>query len=130
MKPNNGRRLVVLESPFAGEVERNVAYAKRALLHSLSLGEAPIASHLLWTQPGVLDDNNPDDRRAGLAAGLAWHRAAAAVVFYVDLGVSAGMAEAEKHATRLGVPTEVRRIGVHPADGGDAARTAAAAGDA
>ena len=107
-------RLVVIESPYAGDVAANVAYAKRAMMHSLSLGEAPIASHLLWTQPGLLDDAEPAERKAGLEAGLAWHRVAEAVVFYVDLGMSPGMAAAAKHATRFSKPIEERRIGVHP----------------
>jgi hypothetical protein len=35
-------------------------------------GEAPIASHLLYTQPGVLRDEIPEERRHGIDAGLAW----------------------------------------------------------
>ena len=38
--------LVVIESPYAGDVEANVAYAKRCVLDCLRLGEAPYASHL------------------------------------------------------------------------------------
>src|SRR4029077_21043205 len=34
-------------------------------------GGGPFASHLLDTQPGVLDDQVPDERRLGIAAGLA-----------------------------------------------------------
>ena len=49
-------KLVILESPFAGDVKRNTAYARAALRDSLLRGEAPIASHLLYTQDGVLDD--------------------------------------------------------------------------
>lgn len=47
------RRLVVVESPYAGDVERNVAYAKRCVLDCLKRGEAPYASHLFFTQSGV-----------------------------------------------------------------------------
>ena len=63
---------VILESPYAGDVERNVAYARACLRDSLLRGEAPIASHLLYTQPGVLDDQIPEERQMGIDAGLAW----------------------------------------------------------
>jgi hypothetical protein len=42
-------------------------------------GEAPIASHLLYTQPGVLNDGVPAERAHGIEAGLAWLRAADAI---------------------------------------------------
>jgi hypothetical protein len=47
-------KLVIIESPYAGEVEANVAYARACMRDSLGHGEAPIASHLLYTQPGIL----------------------------------------------------------------------------
>src|SRR5690606_21487830 len=40
-------RRVIVESPYAGDVETHVAYARAALRDCLSRGEAPIASHLL-----------------------------------------------------------------------------------
>ena len=58
-------RRVILESPYAGSVEENVAYARAAVRDSLLRGESPIASHLLYTQPGILRDDVPDERRAG-----------------------------------------------------------------
>ena len=48
---------VILESPYAGDVERNIEYAKLCMKHSLTMGEAPLLSHLLYTQ--VLDDTIP-----------------------------------------------------------------------
>jgi len=65
-------RRVILESPYAGDVATNVAYARRALRDCLLRGEAPFASHLLYTQPGVLDDTLPDERACGIEAGLIW----------------------------------------------------------
>ena len=43
---------MILESPYAGRVEENVAYARAAVRDSLLRGEAPIASHLLYTSRG------------------------------------------------------------------------------
>ncbi|MFE5288119.1 hypothetical protein ACFRAQ_24390 [Nocardia sp. NPDC056611] len=62
--------LVIIESPYAGDVEANLAYARAALLDSLNRGEYPFASHLLYTQ--VLTDADADQRSHGIAAGLAW----------------------------------------------------------
>lgn len=102
-------RRVVLESPYAGDVERNLRYARACLLDSLRRGEAPIASHLLLTQ--VLDDAIPAERELGIRAGLAWHRAADLVVFCVDIGMSRGMRDAWQFAMESGIPLEERRIG-------------------
>lgn len=106
-------RLVVLESPYGGDeavLERNIAYARECLADSLARGEAPIASHLLYTQPGVLDDNVPEDRAKGIAAGLAWLRVAEASVVYVDYGVSRGMREGMSAADAAGVVVETRTL--------------------
>lgn len=101
-------KLVILESPYAGDVETNVAYARRALRHSLSLGEAPIASHLLYTQ--VLDDSVLDDRFIGINAGHAWMTMAEAVVAYIDHGISKGMMYGLERAQKLNIPIEYRSI--------------------
>lgn len=104
-------RRVILESPYAGDVEVNVAYARRCLHDSLSRGEAPIASHLLYTQPGVLDDQVPDERWWGIEAGFAWHAVAEAVVVYRDRGISPGMEKGIANALWVRVPVEYRQIG-------------------
>lgn len=103
-------RLVIIESPFAGEVDRNIAYAKAAVHDCLLRDEAPIASHLLFTQPGVLDDQVPVERTLGMNAGLAWYRVAEACVVYQDLGISNGMRLGISRATNLGVPVEYRSL--------------------
>jgi hypothetical protein len=110
-------RLVVLESPYAGPtpeaIERNVRYARACLADCLRRGEAPIASHLLYTQPGVLRDEVPEERAAGIEAGLAWGRHAQASVFYEDLGWSGGMRLGRNRAEDEGRAIEVRTL---PAD--------------
>jgi hypothetical protein len=101
---------VVLESPFAGNVERNVAYAKMCIKDMLDRGEAPIASHLLFTQPGILDDNKPEDRKLGIEAGLAWYEGADLVVFYTDFGISNGMKGAMARASNTNIDIEARNL--------------------
>ena len=105
-------RLVIVESPFAGDVDANVNYARRCVRDSLLRGEAPIASHLLYTQPGVLDDGIPDERKHGIDAGLAWRAVAQASVVYTDRGISTGMKYGIAAAEAAGIPVEYRSIGV------------------
>ncbi|MER9506029.1 hypothetical protein [Mesorhizobium sp. M0579] len=104
------RRLVILESPYAGDIEKNVAYARAAMRDCLARGDAPAASHLLYTQPGVLDDGEPEERARGIDAGLAWGAVASATVVYADLGISRGMAEGIARAEAEGRPVEYRRL--------------------
>ncbi len=103
-------RRVIVESPFAGDVERNLRYARAALRDSLHRGEAPLASHLLYTQPGVLLDADGTERQLGIEAGLAWGPAAELTAVYVDLGITEGMAQGIERATREGRPLEFRNV--------------------
>lgn len=104
-------RLVIVESPYAGDVRGNVAYARRCIRDCLMRGESPIASHLLLTQDGVLDDCDPDERDLGLRAGHAWMARADAVVVYEDRGITDGMASGIRSALSAGRKVEYRRIG-------------------
>ena len=103
-------RLVILESPYAGDTEANVSYARACLRDSLLRGEAPLASHLLYTQPNVLSDSNPAERKHGIDAGLAWGAAADATVVYTDRGLSNGMLYGINRANAAGRPVEFRSI--------------------
>ena len=105
-------RRVILESPYAGDVETNVAYARACLADCLARGEAPLASHLLFTQPGVLRDDVPEERARGIEAGLAWIAYADAMVLYCDRGISRGMQAAMRLAQRTGVPVELRSLNI------------------
>lgn len=103
-------RRVILESPYAGDIEANVAYARRCLRDCLQRGEAPIASHLLFTQPGVLRDDVPEERKLGIEAGLAWGGVADYAVFYTDRGWSGGMRGALEHCLTRGIRFGIRAI--------------------
>lgn len=104
-------RLVILESPYAGDIARNEAYARAAMADCLRNGDSPMCSHLLYTQPGVLRDDVPEERALGIEAGLAWGRVAEATVVYEDLGLSAGMRAGIERAKADGRPVEYRRLG-------------------
>ncbi len=102
---------VIVESPFAGEVERNEMYT-RMCLHDciVSYHQAPFASHLLYTQEFILDDQIPSERQLGIDAGLVWGEMAAYTVVYVDLGISTGMAYGIRNARDAERPIDVRML--------------------
>lgn len=108
-------RLVVIESPYAGDLARNQRYLQACMADCLRRGEAPFASHGLYTQPGVLDDTDPEQRKLGMAAGNAWREMAEATVVYTDLGISRGMITGIKHAEVVqrgdAHPIEYRELG-------------------
>lgn len=101
---------VVIESPFAGEVDQNIAYAKRCVQDCLKRGEAPFASHLFFTQEGLLDDLVPKERELGITAGFAWGEAAELSAFYIDRGISGGMRLGLEAALKSGRWVEVRSL--------------------
>ncbi len=103
-------RRVIIESPYAGNVEKHLTYLRAALRDSLGRGEAPFASHAIYTQPGVLNDDDPSERRHGIEAGFAWRQAAEATVVYTDLGIAPGMQKGIDHAEELGQPVEYRTL--------------------
>jgi hypothetical protein len=103
-------KLVILESPYAGDIEANVEYARACVRDSLSRGEAPIASHLLYTQPGILRDDVAEERRWGIDAGLAWKAVAHGSVVYIDRGITRGMEYGIAAAKASGLPVEYRRL--------------------
>jgi hypothetical protein len=103
-------KLVLIESPYAGDVAANVAYAKRAVLDCLRRGESPYASHLFFTQDGLLDDKDPEQRILGIEAGLAWAAKAELTAVYIDFGVSNGMQFGIARARDEGRPIEFRRL--------------------
>ena len=114
------KKLVILESPYAGTSRfklvrlfqrwLNIRYARACLRDSVMQGESPIASHLTYTQPGVLNDDNPIERAMGIEAGLAWRGVAEATVVYTDRGVSDGMEYGIKAATEAGIPIIYRYL--------------------
>lgn len=107
------RRRVYLESPFTAPTQegrdRNRRFLLRCMRDSSMRGEAPFASHLLYTQ--FLDDDVPEERAIGLECGLAWADAGAeATVVYTNLGISGGMQFGIDRANQVGRPVEYREL--------------------
>lgn len=132
-------RLVIIESPYAADPKvvaawpfglrwlvawrlrrRNVRYARAAMADCIRRGEFPIASHLLYTQPGILRDEVPHERTAGINAGLLYAEAAQAWArvkggdheairaAYINHGVSSGMTYGLRHADAIEQRVEYR----------------------
>jgi len=97
---------VVIESPYAGDIDKNLNYARACMKDSLNRGEYPLASHLLYTQ--MLDDRIKEERELGMRAGLVWALKSDKAVFYADLGYSKGMLEAKKYYKKHNIDIEER----------------------
>lgn len=94
-------KLIYIASPYAGDVEANVAFAKLACRYAISQGHTPIAVHLLY--PQMLDDGNPAERELGLRLG---HRVLRSCDELWACGdrFSSGMRREIEEANTLGVP--------------------------
>jgi len=103
-------KFVIVESPYAGDVEKNVRYARAAVRDCLLRGEAPFASHLLYTQEGILRDEVPEERTHGIDSGLELAKRADATVVYTDLGESRGMKYGIVAAMAANRPIEYRTL--------------------
>lgn len=104
------RKLVIIESPYAGDIIRNVKYAQLCIKDSLIRGEAPFASHLLYTQPNILNDDIPEERQHGIDAGFSWLKVAEISAIYTDLGISKGMEHGINTAKLNNIIVEFRTL--------------------
>ena len=104
---------VVIESPYAGNIERNLRYLRACMHDCLQRGESPYASHGLYPQPGVLSDEDPVERDWGIQAGFAWRDSAEKTVVYGDLGTSTGMKYGVADAEKKKRPIEHRFLGAN-----------------
>lgn len=103
-------RRVIIESPYAGNVDLNLKYLRACMHECITNDEAPYASHALYTQPGVLDDLIPVQRELGIVAGFAWRGVSDLTVVYTDLGITKGMQYGIDDAIRKGRPVVHRRL--------------------
>ena len=107
---NKEMPLVMIESPFAGDVDTNIKFARACMRDSLGRGESPFAIHLLYTQEDVLDDDIPEERNWGIEAGLAWGKHARLTVVYTNLGITRGMELGIQRAKEEGREIEYRKL--------------------
>lgn len=98
-------RKVYICSPYRAEnsiqLDRNIDYAQMLTKQALEAELAPITPHLYMTQ--CLDDKKPEERAAGLAAGLALLKSCDFVMVGVKYGISEGMSREIQTANKLGI---------------------------
>ena len=116
---------VAIESPFAARAGRSVEdhrlYLRHCMLDCLSRGEAPYASHNMYTLEGggPLDDEDPLQRALGIKAGLLWSSQSFRVACYVDFEMSGGMKAARDHWVEIGMPVEYRTLPIGVSTNGE-----------
>ena len=115
---NNLLTPVIIESPLASPTiegwVQNKKYARACMRDCLERGEAPYASHLLYAQEGLLNDDIAEERALGIHAGLVWGKFADKSVVYTDLGISSGMERGIKRAREENREIEYRTLGFVP----------------
>ena len=110
-------RFADVETPYRGknkiEMDRNILYARACVRDCLLRGEIPFASHLFFTQPGILDDNIKSERKLGINAGKILIEAIPDIitVVYKDFGITRGMRYGIKRAAKKGRNIEYRVLG-------------------
>jgi len=111
---------VIIESPFKGRGKNrfsryrdqvlNEMCARSCLRDCLNRGEAPFASHALYTLVGVLDDSIEKERNLGIQAGLAIGDRLEKTAVYIDRGLTHGMLQGIDRARDAGRKIEFRSI--------------------
>jgi hypothetical protein len=109
-KDGEGMQLVLIESPYAGDVTLNIKFARACMRDSLNRGEAPFAMHLLYTQAGILDDDIPEESNWVIEAGFAWAEYATLSAVYTNLGITPGMELGIQKAKEAGRRVEYREL--------------------
>jgi len=98
-------KLIYVASPYAGDIERNIEYAKEACRTVMENGNAFFAPHLLY--PAVLDDAVPAERQLGIDMGLTM-LSKCDELWVFGPRISAAMQAEMEEADRLGIP--IRRM--------------------
>lgn len=98
-------KLVYIASPYAGDTEGNIRFAKAACRLAMEQGSIPVAAHLLY--PQMLDDMIPEQRELGIRMGLGLLEACNEL-WLCGSRISSGMQRELETAGLLGIP--VRRV--------------------
>lgn len=106
MENNN---LVYVCSPYRGEVKRNKEYARYLTRVAINNGFVPVTVHLYLTE--ALDDNKPDEREKGMAAGKELLAQCKYILMGERYGRSSGMKGEIKAAMQLGLIVLTERDG-------------------
>lgn len=98
-------RTVYICSPYrakdGAQLDRNIDYAQALTKRALEAGLAPITPHLYMTQ--CLNEDKPEERAAGMAAGLTLLKSCDFVIVGVKYGISEGMSAEIAAADAAGI---------------------------
>ena len=98
-------RKVYICSPYrakdGAQLDRNIDYAKALTKQAIEAGLAPITPHLYMTQ--CLNEDKPEERAAGMAAGLTLLKSCDFVIVGVKYGISEGMSAEIAEADAAGI---------------------------
>lgn len=106
-------KLVYICSPFAGDIENNLRFARAACHYAADHGCTPLAVHLLY--PQILNDADPVEREVGIQMGLRV-LASCDELWICGERISQGMSSEIAEARRLGIP--IRNISTEQIQGG------------
>lgn len=81
--------LLYVCSPYRGDTKRNKEYARRLTRAAINNGFVPVTVHLYLTE--VTDDQNPEERSRGMAAGMKILENCKYILIGDKYGVSDGM---------------------------------------
>ena len=96
-------KLIYVASPYAGDIQKNTEFAKKACRHVMNEGHAFFAPHLLY--PQLLDDAKPQEREKGIAMGIAMIHRCDELWCYGEC-ISQGMAQEIDIANKIGIPIQ------------------------
>ena len=98
-------RTVYICSPYrakdGAQLDRNIDYAQALTKQAIEAGLAPITPHLYMTQ--CLNEDKPEERAAGMAAGLTLLKGCDFVIVGVKYGISEGMSAEIAEADAAGI---------------------------
>lgn len=115
------RPLVFVESPYSGDIDRNVRYLLLCTYDCWVRDEFPTHSHGCMTQHPAKRDFFVSDydpawdvytREAAIDGAHALRRACSKTIFYTDLGWSSGMKDGLKYCKENQIPYEIRTLNV------------------
>ena len=95
-------KTVYICSPLGGDVPGNIERAKQYAHYALTCGTAPVVPHFYAL---ILDDNDPQERKLGLGAGLAVLESCDELWVFGER-ISKGMQGEIEAATERGIPVQ------------------------
>lgn len=119
MSDKNFRECVFVESPYSGDIDRNIRYLKLCKYDCWARGEMPCSSHDDMTQHPVKLDFYASDyekkwdiytREGAINGAHSLRILCSKTVFYVDLGFSDGMKSAIEYCRKNNITVEMRKL--------------------